>query len=182
MLSTREELINALKHYHSSFPIENTFRENFIELLKSDRAFHRDYLPGHLTGSAWIIDETKEFALLTHHVKLNRWLQPGGHADGDENIFRVALREAEEETGITTLTLMSENLFDIDIHTIPQRKDFPEHLHYDVRFLFQASKTEELIITDESNDLAWVKMEDLLSSSDQNDSIARMIRKVRALL
>src|SRR6187551_2058799 len=122
MITTREGLRNALQTYATPFEEEQKFSTQFQELLLHPRCFHRDHLPGHITGSAWIVDEKKEFVLLTHHAKLNRWLQPGGHADGDENVSGVALREAEEETGIKNFTLLNQGIFDIDIHTIPARK------------------------------------------------------------
>jgi 8-oxo-dGTP pyrophosphatase MutT (NUDIX family) len=177
MITTRIELINALSDYTSDYAEELQFRKSFLELLKSEQCYQRDHLPGHLTGSAFIVDETKTFTLLTHHAKLNKWLQPGGHADGDENIFSVGLREAEEETGLKNFKLLSEGLFDIDIHTIPARKDFPEHLHFDVRILLQASKSEKFVITDESHDLRWVSLEEVSSLAD-NASILRMVEKI----
>jgi 8-oxo-dGTP pyrophosphatase MutT (NUDIX family) len=180
-IATRQELINAIDHYSSSYNDEMIFRDQFLELLQSLHCFHRDHLPGHITGSAFIIDESRSFALLTHHAKLNKWLQPGGHADGDENIPGVALREAEEETGLKNFSLIQSAIFDIDIHTIPARKDFPEHRHYDIRFLLQASRNEKFTITEESHDLAWISLGDIASMTG-NDSLIRMVEKVRLLL
>src|SRR6188768_103653 len=128
MTYTREKLQTGLQSYHTDFTEEQNFINLFQKLLLHPRCFHRDHFPGHITGSAWIIDTTKQFVLLTHHAKLNRWLQPGGHADGDENVMGVARREAIEETGVENFNLLHESIFDIDIHAIPARKDFPEHL------------------------------------------------------
>lgn len=178
---TREKLIGALHHYHSDFSEEHNFREAFLTLLQHPRCFFRDHMPGHITASAWIIDEQAEFILLTLHAKLNRWLQPGGHADGDENVLRVALREAEEETGLKGLKLLQESVFDIDIHTIPARKDLLEHLHYDVRFLFRASRDEPLSITSESHALAWKPVSGLSQVTANNGSMLRMAEKVKKL-
>jgi len=175
--SNREKLIQVLQGYSSAFAVEVEFKTAFVELLKAGGCFHRDHLPGHITGSAFIIDESGSYALLTHHAKLNRWLQPGGHADGDENVLRVALREAEEETGLSGFNVLSPGIFDIDIHTIPARPDFPEHQHYDIRFLLQASRSEAFTVTEESYDLAWVPFSDL-EKLTENDSIRRMLEKV----
>lgn len=173
----RNNLIAALKLY-SPLVGEAEFIQPFLRLLEHPRAYFRDHLPGHITGSAWIVDETKQSVLLTHHAKLNRWLQPGGHADGNENIIEVAMQEAEEETGIRC-TLLNTGIFDIDIHTIPARKDFPAHLHYDIRFLFQANKNDTLVLTKESHDLAWIAWKDLAEKTDYNDSMMRMEGKVK---
>lgn len=178
---TRETLADALTNYHSAYEEEQRFQAAFLILLKHPRSFFRDHLPGHITGSAFIIDEESEYTLLTHHAKLNRWLQPGGHADGDENIVGVATREATEETGLKTLQLLQPSFFDIDIHTIPARKDFPQHEHYDIRFLFRASRTEKLLITEESHDLAWKSLDDLSAITDQNRSMIRMAAKAKKL-
>lgn len=176
---SQQSLIDALLTYEPLDDEELKFKNQFHTLLQHPRCFHRDHLPGHLTGSAWIVDQTKKFVLLTHHVKLNKWLQPGGHADGDENIFAVALREAEEETGLTKFKLLHSGIFDIDIHTIPARKDFPEHLHYDVRFLFEANQQDELVITEESHNLKWFPLRDLETITD-NASMLRMRDKLNA--
>ena len=177
MLRSREELAQFLKRYHTTFQEELRFVTQFLDLLQSPRSFHRDHLPGHITASAWIVDERKTHALLIHHAKLNKWLQPGGHADGDEDVLNVATREVEEETGLTELVLLVPGIFDLDIHPIPARKDFPEHLHYDIRFAFIASQQEELKISDESNDLKWVKLTEVPGITQQNASILRMIQK-----
>ena len=178
---TRETLLDALSKYRSAYEEEQLFQAAFLNLLKHPRSFFRDHLPGHITGSAFIIDEEGKYTLLTHHAKLNRWLQPGGHADGDENIVDVATREAVEETGLTTLQLLQPSFFDVDIHTIPARKDFPQHEHYDIRFLFRASKAEKLLVTEESHDLAWKPLDDLSSITDQNRSMLRMAEKAKKL-
>jgi 8-oxo-dGTP pyrophosphatase MutT (NUDIX family) len=177
MIASREELIRALENYASVYDEELAFRTHFLELLAEPSCFQRDHLPGHITGSAFIVDERKQFTALTHHAKLNKWLQPGGHADGDENIFRVALREAAEETGLKNFVFPFSGIFDIDIHTIPARKDFPEHLHYDIRLLIQASPQEAFVISEESHDLAWVELSKI-SELTNNESILRMVRKL----
>jgi len=181
MIFSRQTLIDSLQEYPAPAPEEIKFRDQFLGLLAHERCFHRDHLPGHLTGSAWIIDQHRQQVLLTHHAKLNKWLQPGGHADGDENIFAVALREAQEETGINDFIILHPGVFDIDIHVIPERKDFPEHLHFDVRFLLQADQQETLVVTEESHDLKWVYLHKLETLTD-NSSMLRMRDKVlRAL-
>jgi len=177
-VNNRGDLVRSLEWYTSAFEEELKFKDAFLELLKADRCFHRDHLPGHITGSAFIIDESCTHALLTHHAKLNRWLQPGGHADGDDNVLRVAMREAEEETGLTGFKLLTPRFFDIDIHTIPARADFPEHQHYDVRFLLQASRSDAFTVTEESHALAWVPFIELAKLT-ANDSIGRMVEKIQ---
>jgi 8-oxo-dGTP pyrophosphatase MutT (NUDIX family) len=180
-MTSRKLLAEFLHRYHSIYPEEVAFKDRFLDLLTHSRAFYRDHLPGHITASSWIIDETGEFTLLTHHAKLNRWLQPGGHADGDENVFAVAEREAREETGLTFLKVKGPDIFDLDIHPIPSRNDFPEHWHYDIRFLFEAKRKEAFTVTAESHALAWVPAADVGTKTGQNRSMLRMSEKVRSL-
>jgi 8-oxo-dGTP pyrophosphatase MutT (NUDIX family) len=178
-MKNREDLIGTLKSYSTNYPDEKIFIPRFLELLRHPRSFHRDHLPGHITASAWIVDESRKHVLLTHHAKLNRWLQPGGHADGDEDVLRVAIREAQEETGLTSLTLLNEKIFDIDIHTIPAGNSFPEHDHYDIRILLNADRNERYIISEESHDLAWLSLADVHSKVGADSSVLRLVQKIR---
>jgi 8-oxo-dGTP pyrophosphatase MutT (NUDIX family) len=175
----RKSLIALLEKYETPEASERSFTSLFLPLLTHPDAFQRHHLPGHITGSAWIIDRQAKFALLTHHAKLNKWLQPGGHADGNENVLEVALRESTEETGLREFNIAKQGIFDIDIHTIPARGDFPEHLHYDIRFLLQADEQTPLLLTSESHALAWVEMSRLSELTGNNESIVRMARKLK---
>lgn len=121
----------------------------------------RSLAEGHLTGSAWIVDESGDRALLTLHRKLGLWLQLGGHADGDADLLRVALREAEEESGLGTIEPVTRAIFDVDVHEIPAGKSEPAHLHYDVRFLLRTRGCEPVRVSDESLDLRWVSAEEI---------------------
>ena len=177
MIQARESLIHSLHSYSTTFPEEDVFKARFLQLLDHPRSFHRDHLPGHITGSAWIVNNNFSKVLLVHHTKLGRWLQPGGHADEDEHALTVALREAEEETGLTAFTLITPSIFDIDIHVIPARNNFPEHLHYDVRFLLQASENDLLMISDESSDMRWFPLNELAALTENAPSIMRMVHK-----
>lgn len=181
-MMTREGLIASIEKYVSPYREETAFKDRFLILLSHPRAFFRDHLPGHITASAWITDRAGKSALLTHHAKLDRWLQPGGHADGEENVVAVSKREATEETGLASLELKRSGIFDLDIHTIPARAGFPEHLHYDIRFLFAADRREPLVVTAESKDLAWIPLGRLAEKTGNNISIARMAEKARPLL
>jgi 8-oxo-dGTP pyrophosphatase MutT (NUDIX family) len=151
-----------------------------VEIIRFVEA-HPDCLlrtcaPGHLTGSAWIVDVLRSRVLLTHHRKLDKWLQPGGHADGDPDLLAVALREAREETGLTQLQLVASAVFDVDRHWIPPRGDTPGHWHHDLRFLIEADPAEPLVISDESHDLAWVELTQVAALNSE-ESMLRMVRK-----
>jgi 8-oxo-dGTP pyrophosphatase MutT (NUDIX family) len=173
----RNNLLGLLQKYQPFNATETQFYEQITAFVHTNPAcFERTLLSGHVTASAWILDESRQFTLLTHHQKLNQWFQTGGHCDGDSDVLAVALKEAEEETGLTNIRVLSPEIFDIDIHLIPERKGIPAHLHYDVRFLFQADKNQPLIVSSESTDLAWVDLGKVASLNDSS-SITRMIEK-----
>ncbi len=131
---------------------------------------------GHFTGSAFLVSADGRRTALMHHRKLDRWLQPGGHADGDRDLRRVALREAEEETGLTGLTV-EPAIFDLDRHWIPARPGEPGHWHYDVRFLVRAGDDETLRGNGESKRLAWRSVADVAGDDAIDPSLRRMARR-----
>ena len=171
-----KSLIDLISDYETRYDTECVFIDQFKTLLEHDDAFMRHHLPGHITGSAWVINPNRSKVLLHHHKKLNKWLQPGGHADGDSNVLQVALRELEEETGIKNVKRLVDGIFDLDIHPIPSRPDFPEHLHYDVRFCFEADELEPIVVSDESIEVKWISFNNLNLFSE-NESLFRMMEK-----
>lgn len=148
-----------------------------ISFIESEpRCLERQCIRGHLTGSAWVVSPDRSRVLLTHHRKLDKWLQLGGHADGDPDLAAVAMREACEESGLKSLRLARTEIFDVDIHEIPSRGAVPGHLHFDLRFLIEANPDEPLTVTSESKDLQWVAMENV-SALNPEESILRLVRK-----
>ncbi|WP_323772030.1 NUDIX hydrolase [Antarctobacter sp.] len=138
-------------------------------------AFSRDpHIGGHVTGSAFVLSPDGASVLLTHHAKLDRWLQLGGHCDGIADARFVALKEAYEESGLARIRLLSDAVFDVDIHQIPARGAEPAHLHYDVRFLMQA-EAGEIAVTAESHALKWVPLAELARFT-ASESVSRMAR------
>ncbi len=121
---------------------------------------------GHLTGSALVVDHPGERVLVLLHSKLGRWLQPGGHADGDHELAGVALREATEETGIDGLEVMLPAV-DVDIHVIPARGTDLEHLHLDLRFVVRAPLGARPVGNHESRALRWVTLGELAQLTDE---------------
>ncbi len=176
-MNDRESLKNQLERYRTPYEEEAQFIPDFLELLEDDDAFLRSRLAGHFTASAWIVNRNRTHTLLTLHRKLNRWLQLGGHADGDENLPRVALKEGLEESGLQTLEMVDSHIFDIDKHIIPERKGVPQHFHYDVRFLIEADLQEPLVLSNESISLAWITFDSVQDLIGHNPSIMRMLEK-----
>ena len=141
-----------------------------------DDCFERSCAPGHFTGSAWLVDAAGERVLLTHHRKLGQWLQLGGHADGDADLARVALREAGEESGLRDL-VVEPAIFDLDRHRIPAHGSDPGHWHYDVRFVVRATGSDAFAVSDESHALAWRDIAGVAADVALDASLRRMARR-----
>ncbi len=150
-------------------------------VAEHDDCFERSLAIGHVTGSAWVVDPAGEAALLTHHRKLGKWLQLGGHADGDPDIRGVALREALEESGLAHVRLASDAIYDVDVHEIPARGNEAAHLHYDVRFAFYADRGDVPIASEESHAVAWVPLAEI-ERFTIDDSVRRLVAKTPALI
>jgi 8-oxo-dGTP pyrophosphatase MutT (NUDIX family) len=182
----RQPLIERLLRYRRACPAEAATVDRFVAFATA----HADCLwrscpPGHITASAWILDGDGRRALLHHHRKLGRWLQLGGHVDGEAAVERAALREAIEESGMAHFGLVpwagAEVVpFDLDVHPIPAHGGEPAHEHWDVRFLLRAAAGQHLARSAESNDLRWFTAAEVLQATGEQ-SVLRLLRKAQAL-
>lgn len=135
---------------------------------------------GHITASALVVDASRDHVLLTLHAKLGIWLPPGGHCDSDPDVVRVCRKEVFEETGYAQLLPLVDRIFDVDIHVIPAGKSSREHLHYDIRFAFQADINQDPVISDESKDLKWVPIREIGRYTEM-PSVLVLTEKLRML-
>lgn len=173
----RQPLLQLLAEYQQRYPEEREMLQRFNDFVRRcPDCFERSLLEGHVTGSAWLVNKAGTHVLLTHHRKLDLWVQLGGHADGNTNVFAVAEQEAREESGIEMIEAVSETIFDVDIHSIPARKNEPEHFHYDVRFAFQTTASEDYIVSAESHDLQWIEIARLHEKTTEK-TMLRMAQK-----
>ncbi len=182
----RDQLQRTLGHYLARFADESDTIERIRTLVAGHPdCFERTCLPGHITGSAWIVSPDCSKYLMTRHRIFDRWLQLGGHSDGCSQPHLVALREAEEESGLTSFGLYREPEgfvpLDVDIHAIAARNGVPAHAHYDLRYLLMASVEKPLKISDESHDLGWFEKNELIEMIHE-ESVLRMLRKGDAAL
>ena len=165
----------------SKRPDEIPARDRMLTLLDgTPDCFARSSFPAHFTGSALVVNADGSQVLLHHHRKLDRWLQFGGHCDGDEDILRVARREALEESGIQGLIVASERPFDLDIHEIPAHGGDPAHFHYDVRYMLIAPDHAAPVASPESRELRWFTAAET-AILPLDESLRRMIRKWQAI-
>lgn len=177
----RQNILGLLGRYQLLRQNEQPMIDRYTQFVRNhDDCFKRTQLSGHVTGSAWLVNRRKTHVLLTHHRKLNMWLQLGGHADGNPDILSVALREAQEESGIANIKPLSDQLLDVDIHTIPARGDEPEHYHYDATFAFCTVDTDEFMVSEESLALEWIEISKITERTTE-PSILRMASKWASL-
>jgi 8-oxo-dGTP pyrophosphatase MutT (NUDIX family) len=179
--ASRDALLDELRAYIPADAREASMRDRLAAFIEAHPdAFERAHAVGHVTASAWIVDPSRTRTLLMHHCKLGKWLQPGGHADGDSDVRRAALREACEESGLRSLRFVRDGIYDVDVHAIPARPGEPAHDHYDVRFALEADPAELLVANAESKELAWVPLDEL-ASYGADESVLRLARKTAAL-
>ncbi len=172
-----EPLAIAFEAHARRCPDQRDVAEAFIALLgDAEDPFLRERLAGHFTASAWLVARDRRRVLLTHHRKLGIWVQLGGHADGDRDLARVALREAEEESGLSGLRVDPE-IYDLDRHWIPERKDVPGHWHHDVRYVVHAGDSEAFVVSEESHALAWRDIAAIAADAEADASLRRMARQ-----
>lgn len=170
-----------------SLESENTILERMNDFFLSEKnTFARTNLKGHFTASSLIFNPKMEKIVLTHHRKLDKWMQLGGHCDGVENLLLPAMQEAKEESGLKNLNFSSLSMhgniplpMDFDIHVIPARGEEPQHLHLDVRFLIETNE-EMLTISDESIALKWFSLEEAREISTE-DNLLRFLNKFELL-
>lgn len=179
LLMLQDHVLHLLADYQTDDPAEKTFRAQIIDFVARFPAdFHvRTNNAGHLTASGWVLNPPGTHALLLHHAKLDRWLQPGGHIEsGDATLLAASLREVLEETGLNQALPAATGLFDLDVHAIPARGLENAHLHFDCRFLFRSQENAVVTASSESRGFAWVALDQLLEPAIPA-SLRRMARK-----
>lgn len=177
-MSRASVLIEQLRAYTPVDALEAEHHRAIIGLLtNTHEPFSRhSFDPGHITASCFIVDGDR--LLLHRHRRLGRWLQMGGHVEGEETPQDAALREGAEESGLNDLAFLCDGVFDVDVHAIPAGKGEPDHRHFDVRFLAHTAHPGSISIDpSESDDLAWVPL-DAAAALMNEEASSRVVRKI----
>lgn len=181
----RSDLLRQLDRYAQRYPEEHTVVERIADFVDGQPScFLRRCRPGHITASALVLSAERDRCLLVHHRKLGVWVQPGGHADGEPEVQRMALREVQEETGLWDVALAAPTHLiplDVDIHSIPEGGGDPRHLHYDIRYLVLATAGGRPRAGPESHDVRWFDL-DGVGQVTREESVLRLTHKARDLL
>jgi 8-oxo-dGTP pyrophosphatase MutT (NUDIX family) len=173
------------KFFDTERDLIQTVSQFYLQYRKaSPNCFSRDLLSGHFTASGLVVrplgrpqQNNLLETVLTHHAKLDLWLQPGGHADENPNLLKVATQEVLEETGLVCTPLINGEIIDIDINIIPENSKAPEHLHYDIRYLFACEKEANFVMSAESIDMKWVPLDLIARCSSYDLSLQKLVNK-----
>ncbi len=181
VIMCRNNFKEMLGEYAPEAGEEGVAKEEILSFVERyPDCFERSLEVGHITASAWLLSRDLSKVLLMHHAKLDMWVQLGGHCDGDPDVLGVAIREAQEESGIQGIRPINKKIFDLDIHLIPENSREKAHFHYDIRFLLLVMGDEEPIQNWESKSLCWFG-KDILELPTKSPSILRMFHKWVAL-
>ncbi len=156
-------------------------------LAKNDDAFYRTNLIAHMTASAWVVNPAHDKVLMVYHRIYDSWSWTGGHADGDEDLARVALREVREETGVKSARLLSRDIFSLESLTVDGHEKHgayvPSHLHLNVTYLLEADDTDPLTVCREENSgVGWFGLEEALLASSEPWFVKRIYGKLNEKL
>jgi len=178
----RHDLLNLLKNYRTRFMDEVAYVRRAITYIEqNENVFERAALV-HITASSWVVSPDRERVLLLHHRKYGHWFQPGGHADGDTDVLRVALKECSEETGLdaSQIRLVDSSIFDVDLHDVPQVGQVRAHGHIDIRFLVEIDDRLTIPGNNESHEVKWFSLYEVMQMN-RFRSTYRMLEKTRSL-
>ena len=161
--------------------------EILVFLDRCPNAFSRENRLAHMTASAWIVNPRRDKVLMVWHNLYRSWSWTGGHADGEEDLLQVALKEAREETGLQHIRPVTEEIFSLEILTVDGHEKkgvyVPSHLHLNVTYLLEAREEEALSICPEENSgVAWFSLEEALEKSTEPWFVERIYKKLIAKL
>lgn len=183
----RNKLFAQLQSYVPSNQQEDADLPVLLKTCFESAVFTRENLLFHFTASSWIVNQDHTKVLMCYHNIYQSWSWTGGHADGNENLLEVALKEANEETGLTHIKPVSEDIYSVEVLTVPfhfkKGKPVNAHLHLNVTYLLEADETEALHIKeDENSSLRWMTLQeavDLCSELEMKPIYQKLNHKLK---
>ena len=185
-MNIREQIENY-KPYNEQEENDKDMMLQYIDTFKD--VLTRENRMCHFTASNWIVNKERTKVLMIYHNIYKSWAWTGGHADGDSDLLHVALKEANEETSLKNLKVLSDGIFAIEILTVDSHikrgKFVPSHLHLDCCFLLEADENEVLKIKeDENSGVEWVDIDkvDVITNEEKMKTIYRKLNEKLKLL
>lgn len=179
-----QDIREALAAYQPWNEQEAQDRDFILAFLAGNPdAFSRENRAAHMTASAWVVNPARDRVLMVYHKIYNSWSWTGGHADGDEDLAAVALREVREETGVRSARLLSDEIFSVEVLTVDGHEKrgtyVSSHLHLNVTYLIEADDADALTVCEEENaGVAWFTLDGALKASSEPWFVARIYRKL----
>ncbi|SHI69593.1 ADP-ribose pyrophosphatase YjhB, NUDIX family [Clostridium cavendishii DSM 21758] len=172
--------IESYKPYNKEEEKEKALSIKYIKNFND--IFERKNELIHITSSAWIINKSKDKVLMVHHNIYNSWSWVGGHADGDNDLLKVALKETREETGIENIRILSNDIFSIDILNVKahyRRGEYvAPHLHLSIAYLFEADENEKTRIKeDENSGVKWIEIGKVMEYTKNEPHMQKLYSK-----
>ena len=184
----RAELMKRISAYRPCNEQEEADKKNILSFLaENENAFLRENELAHMTASAWVVNHNRSKVLMVYHKIYDSWSWTGGHADGEVDLLSVALREVTEETGVSRVAPVSEEIFSLEILTVDGHEKrgryVPGHLHMNLTYLLEADDSEPLTVCEEENKaVAWFSLEDALRASSEPWFVSRIYQKLNSKL
>ena len=178
-MDIKEQILNYIPFNEQ----EERDKKLLLEWLSEPDVFERKNERAHFTASAWVVNPERTKVLMIYHNIYDSWAWMGGHADGEENLFAVAEREAKEESGITDIKAISEEIASVEILTVSGHekhgKYVPSHLHLNATYFFEAPEEQELSVKpDENSGVMWMDMDDIKNKSSEKWFVERIYPKL----
>ena len=167
------EWVKQIERYNPINEQEKKDKEIILDFInKNDNVLFRDNEIAHITSSGFIVNKSRNKTLMIHHNIYNSWGWTGGHADGNSDLIKVAIKEAQEETGIKHVKPIIDDICSIDILPvnahIKRGKYVASHLHLSVAYILEADENEELVVKeDENSDVKWFELEEAIKASSE---------------
>ena len=178
----------AIRNYIPYNEQEAADKDMILAFLdKNPDAFYRTNRTAHMTASAWVVNPARDKVLMVYHKIYDSWSWTGGHADGEEDLAAVALREVREETGVASARLLSEDIFSLESLTVDGHEKHgayvPSHLHLNVTYLLEADDRDPLTVCEEENSgVRWFTLDGALEASSEPWFVSRIYRKLNEKL
>ena len=182
------DIVEAIRAYAPGNEQEARDKAVILRFLEEhDDAFERSNLLAHMTASAWVVNAARDKVLMVYHKLYDSWSWTGGHADGDEDLARVALREVREETGVRSARLVSEEIYSLEVLTVDGHEKrgvyVPSHLHLNVTYLIEADEHDALTVCEaENSGVRWFTLEGALNASTEPWFVQRIYTKLNEKL
>ena len=170
---TCEELTERIKKYRPFNEQEEADKVLILDWIRNNKnAFFRENMVAHMTASAWVVNKDRTKVLMVYHNIYNSWSWLGGHADGEKDLLKVAVREVKEEAGIQNVHPVSEEIFSLESLTVDGHVKngsyISSHLHFNVTYLLEADSEEAVSIKpDENSGVSWFTPEEALKRSTE---------------